>query len=46
MVKSILKLPKILTPDDVADSAAIALTHCFSYKINKIQIPKSKDSNQ
>lgn len=34
MVKQILKLPKILTPDDVADAAAIAITHCFSYKIN------------
>ena len=34
MVQQILKLPKILTPDDVADAAAIALTHCFSYKIN------------
>lgn len=34
MVKTILKLPKILSPDDVADAAAIALTHCFSYKIN------------
>lgn len=33
MVKTILKLPKILTPDDVADAAAIALTHCFSYKM-------------
>lgn len=33
MVKQILKLPKILTPDDVADAAAIALTHCFSYKL-------------
>ena len=35
MVKTILKLPTILSPDDVADAAAIALTHCFSYKINK-----------
>ncbi len=35
MVKTILKLPKILTPDDVADAAAIALTHCFSYKLQK-----------
>lgn len=35
MVKTILKLPKILTPDDVADAAAIALTHCFSYKLKK-----------
>ncbi len=35
MVKTILKLPKILTPDDVADAAAIALTHCFSYKLRE-----------
>lgn len=33
MVKQILKLPAILKPDDVADAAAIALTHCFSYKM-------------
>lgn len=33
MVKQILKLEKPLTPDDVADAAAIALTHCFSYKM-------------
>jgi crossover junction endodeoxyribonuclease RuvC len=37
MVKMILSLPKILTPDDVADAAAIAITHCFSYKINKLK---------
>jgi crossover junction endodeoxyribonuclease RuvC len=41
MVKTILRLPKILTPDDVADAAAIALTHCFSYKLKKYQIPNS-----
>ena len=35
MVKTILKLPKILKPDDVADAAAIALTHCFSYKLKQ-----------
>lgn len=46
MVKQILHLPKTLTPDDVADAAAIALTHLFSYKINKIQMSKFKDSNQ
>lgn len=34
MVSQIFKLPKILTPDDIADAAAIALTHCFSRKIN------------
>ena len=33
MVKAVLKLPIILKPDDVADAAAIALTHCFSYKL-------------
>ncbi len=36
MVKTILKLPKILSPNDVADAAAIALTHCFSYKLKKL----------
>jgi len=41
MVKSILKLPKILSPDDVADAAAIALTHCFSYKMNTKRLVKS-----
>lgn len=35
MVKTILKLPEILKPDDVADAAAIALTHCFSYKLKR-----------
>lgn len=33
MVKTVLALPKILTPDDVADAAAIAITHCFTYKL-------------
>ena len=41
MVKSILKLPKVLTPDDVADAAAIALTHCFSYKMNTKRLVNS-----
>ena len=35
MVKTIFKLPKILSPDDVADAAAIALTHLFSYKMKR-----------
>lgn len=35
MVRQILKLPGILKPDDVADAAAIALTHCFSYKLKE-----------
>ncbi len=38
MVKFIFKLPKVLTPDDVADAAAVALTHCFSYKSKKQMI--------
>lgn len=33
MVTQILKLKKNLTPDDVADAAALAITHCFSYKL-------------
>ncbi len=33
MIKTILGLPQILKPDDIADAAAIALTHCFSYKL-------------
>lgn len=37
MVKTILGLPKILTPDDIADAAAIALTHCFSYKLSNLK---------
>lgn len=37
MVKTILRLPSILKPDDVADAAAIALTHCFSYKLNRVK---------
>jgi len=38
MVKQILKLPKVLSPDDVADAAAIALTHLFSYKMKNSSI--------
>lgn len=37
MVQKILKLTKKLTPDDVSDAAAIALTHLFSYKINSLK---------
>lgn len=33
MIKTILNLPKIPTPDDVADALAIAITHAFSLKI-------------
>ncbi len=33
MVKSILKLDKVPKPDDAADAVAIALTHCFSYRM-------------
>ncbi len=32
MVKTLLKLPTIPTPDDTADALAIALTHAFSAK--------------
>lgn len=32
MVKVILKLPSIPTPDDTADALAIALTHAFTVK--------------
>ena len=46
MVKAILKLPNILKPDDVADAAAIALTHCFSYKGNQIRSTKYEIRNK
>lgn len=32
MVKTLLKLPKIPTPDDTSDALAIALTHAFTAK--------------
>lgn len=35
MVSQILKLKKNLTPDDVADAAAVAITHCFSYHLKE-----------
>lgn len=37
MVKNILKLKEIPRPDDAADALAIALTHAFSYKLQKIK---------
>lgn len=37
MVKTILKLDSIPTPDDAADALAIALTHAFSYKVNRLK---------
>ncbi|MBI4066850.1 crossover junction endodeoxyribonuclease RuvC [Candidatus Gottesmanbacteria bacterium] len=37
MVKIILKLKSIPKPDDAADALAIALTHCFSYKLSKLK---------
>lgn len=37
MVKILLKLSKIPTPDDTADALAIALTHAFSMKINQLK---------
>lgn len=36
MTAKILKLPVIIKQDDVADAAAIALTHCFSYKLKAV----------
>lgn len=35
MIKSILKLPEIPKPDDTADALAVALTHCFTTKIEE-----------
>lgn len=35
MVKVLLKLEKIPKPDDTADALAIAITHAFSYKMNR-----------
>src|SRR5207302_5053900 len=32
MVKTLLKLPTIPTPDDTADALAIALTHAYSVR--------------
>lgn len=32
MVKTLLKLPKIPTPDDTADALAIALTHAYTIR--------------
>lgn len=46
MVTQILKLKKNLTPDDVADAAALAITHCFSYKLKAISNVKAQMSNQ
>jgi crossover junction endodeoxyribonuclease RuvC len=37
MVKLILKLEKIPKPDDTADALAIAITHAFSYKVNRVK---------
>lgn len=37
MVKNILKLKEIPRPDDAADALAIALTHAFSYKLQKLK---------
>lgn len=44
MVKTVLSLPGILTPDDVADAAAIALTHCFSYKISQLTVNRKQST--
>ena len=37
MVKVLLKLPAIPKPDDTADALAVAITHAFSYKVNKLK---------
>jgi len=37
MVKTMLKLDKIPKPDDTADALAIALTHAFSHRVNKLK---------
>ncbi len=36
MVKTILSLKEIPTPDDTADALAVGLTHLFSRRINKL----------
>jgi crossover junction endodeoxyribonuclease RuvC len=36
MIKQVFKLPTIISPDDASDAAAIALTHCFSYKLQTL----------
>lgn len=36
MVKTLLNLKEIPKPDDTADALAVALTHAFSYKVNKL----------
>lgn len=36
MVRTILNLKEIPTPDDTADALAVGLTHLFSRKINKL----------
>lgn len=36
MVKVILKLPNVPKPDDTADALAVAITHAFSYKVNRV----------
>ncbi|HEX8932183.1 MAG TPA: crossover junction endodeoxyribonuclease RuvC [Patescibacteria group bacterium] len=37
MVKTLLKLDQIPKPDDTADALAIALTHAFSHRVNKLK---------
>lgn len=37
MVKVLLKLSAIPNPDDTADALAVAITHAFSYKVNKLK---------
>jgi crossover junction endodeoxyribonuclease RuvC len=37
MVKVILKLPAVPKPDDTADALAVAITHAFSYKAQRLK---------
>lgn len=37
MVKLLLKLPDIPKPDDTADALAIALTHCYRHRMERIR---------
>ncbi len=37
MVKNLLLLDFVPEPDDAADALAIALTHCYSYRLNQLK---------
>ncbi|HYM65023.1 MAG TPA: crossover junction endodeoxyribonuclease RuvC [Candidatus Sulfotelmatobacter sp.] len=38
MVKAILSLKEVPTPDDTADALAVAITHAFSQKSSKLRV--------